>query len=62
MLVVPEDEEELEQQRMEQSVKEIRVQMRTHHSDMKNEMKDSRYQIDRILKTLKKVQEQVENN
>ena len=60
MLVVPEDQDELDQQRIEQSMKEIKVQIRTHHADLVSRLNESSYQNERILKALKKVQEQVE--
>lgn len=61
MLVVPEDQDELDQQRLENSMKEIRVQMRTQHTSLVQKLETSSYQTERLLKTLKKVQEQVEN-
>jgi len=43
MLVVPEDQDELDQQRIEEGMKEIKTQMRTHHMDLVKRQEDSNY-------------------
>jgi hypothetical protein len=60
ILAVPEDQDEEQEEIIQRSIAELKTQMNVMQSEMVDRQRENNYQQDRILKALKKVQDQLD--